>query len=140
MNANCFVTKLNAAANAIIYSTLIGGSSQDACAAIGVDSAGNAYVAGGTDSNDFPTVKPVQATWQSSPYALYSVNAFISKLSPDGTTLLYSTYMGSASTGATALAVDAAGNAYVTGYTTATNFPVDGRGLPARVRRHGRPS
>ena len=125
VNENCFVTKLNSAANAIIYSTLIGGSNEDGCAGIAVDSAGNAYVAGTTASTDFPTVKPVQSTLQSSPVNLYNMDAFIAKLNPTGTALLYSTYYGGANPdGATAIAVDAAGNAYVTGFTTSSNFPV----------------
>src|SRR5579862_2239487 len=124
-NENCFVTKLNPAANAIVYSTLIGGSNHDGCVGIGVDSAGNAYVAGATLSTDFPTVNPVQSTLKGSTFNMYNVDCFAAKLSPDGTKLLYSTYLGGSNPdGATAIAVDSAGNAYLTGYTTSTDFPV----------------
>lgn len=125
MNTNCFVTKLNPAANAILYSTLIGGSLQDACNAIAVDSAGNAYVVGATQSTDFPTVNPVQSTLQGSVFNMYNSDAFVAKLNPAGTKLLYSTYLGgSGINAAMAVAVDATGNAYLTGYTTSSNFPV----------------
>jgi uncharacterized protein (TIGR03437 family) len=124
-NENCFVTKLNPSASQIIYSTLIGGSSHDGCNAIGLDSAGNAYVVGGTMSTDFPTVNAVQTTLKGSSANMYNINAFAAKLSADGTKLLYSTYLGgNAYNLATAVAVDGSGNAYLTGYTTSTNFPV----------------
>jgi uncharacterized protein (TIGR03437 family) len=124
-NMNCFVTKLNPAANAIVYSTLIGGSNFDACHSVGVDSAGNAYVVGVTASTDFPTVNPFQSSLQGSSVYSYNADAFVAKLNPTGTKLLYSTYLGGLNADvATSVAVDAAGNAYVTGYTQSPNFPV----------------
>jgi uncharacterized protein (TIGR03437 family) len=124
-NANCFVTKLNAAGNAIVYSTLIGGSLQDACTGIGVDSTGNAYVVGATESTDFPTVNPIQSTLQGSIFNMFNSDAFVAKLNPTGTKLLYSTYLGGTGVNAAmAVAVDAPGNAYLTGFTTSSNFPV----------------
>ena len=124
-NENCFVMKLNPAANQVLYSTLIGGSNFDGCNGIGVDSAGNAYLAGATMSTDFPTVNAVQTSLKSSPANAYNVDAFAAKLSPDGTKLLYSTYLGGTNPDAAlSVAVDATGNAYLTGYTASSNFPV----------------
>ncbi len=85
---------------------------------ISVDSSGSAYITGQTTSASFPTVNPFQSTPAGSP------NGFITKFSPAGNTLVYSTYLGG-STGdvAQAIAVDGAGAAYVTGNTESTNFP-----------------
>lgn len=122
--ADCFVTKLNAAGNAIVYSTLLGGSSAELCTGIGIDGSGNAYIAGGTASQNFPTVKAFQSSRAAS-NDLFTVDAFVTKLSADGSQLLYSTYAGgSKNDAATAIAVDSAGNAYVTGGTTSSDFPV----------------
>jgi uncharacterized protein (TIGR03437 family) len=121
----CFVTKLNSTGNTIVYSTLIGGSKGDGCSAVGVDATGSAVVVGGTGSPDFPTVNAVQKTLKTSGASQYNADAFIAKLSPDGSKLTYSTYFGGLSPDfATAVAVDAAGNAYVTGYTLSPDFPV----------------
>jgi uncharacterized protein (TIGR03437 family) len=129
-NENCFVTKLNPAANAILYSTLIGGSNHDGCAGVGVDSTGNAYVAGTTMSTDFPTVNAAQSSLKGSPFNMYNLDCFVAKLSPDGTKLLYSTYLGGTNPDAvTGIAVDAAGNAYFTGYTTSSDFPISSSGV-----------
>jgi uncharacterized protein (TIGR03437 family) len=122
---NCFITKLNAAGNGLVYSTLLGGSNADGCSSIGVDSSGNAYAVGVTISTDLPTVNPIQSTLPSPLFGTASAAAFVAKLSPDGTKLLYSTYFGSpGNTAATSVAVDSAGNAYFTGFTTGNSFPV----------------
>src|SRR5262249_34229383 len=86
---------------------------------IAVDATGNAYVTGDTDSPDFPTTAGAfQTTKKGGP------NAFVAKLNAGGTNLVFSTYLGgSGPDHGNSLAVDAAGNAYVTGYTTSTNFP-----------------
>ena len=135
-NENCFVMKLNPSASQVIYSTLIGGSNFDGCNGIGLDSVGNAYVAGATMSTDFPTVNGVQTSIGGSALNAYNVDAFIAKLSADGTKLLYSTYLGGTNADAAlAIATDAAGNAYVTGYTNSSNFPVSNGAVSAVVRR-----
>ena len=120
----CFVTKLNNAGTALLYSTYLGGSNNDSlCTAIGVDATGNAYVTGTTISRDFPTVNALQPNYLAS--GLMPLDAFVTKISPDGSKLLYSTFLnGTATSGGTAIAVDAAGNAYVTGATTSRDFPV----------------
>jgi hypothetical protein len=76
--SDVFVTKLNASGNALVYSTYLGGSSHDERSGIAVDSSGNAYVTGGTTSNDFPTARPFQAT-----NAGYS-DVFVTKLNASG--------------------------------------------------------
>ncbi len=98
------------------YSTYLGGSANDAALALAVDAAGNAYVAGYTESLDFPA-DPAQRR--------AGTEAFVAKIDAAGGTLVYSTYLGgSGSDGATGIAVDASGAAYVTGYTASTDFPV----------------
>jgi Beta-propeller repeat/Abnormal spindle-like microcephaly-assoc'd, ASPM-SPD-2-Hydin len=117
-NADTFVAKINAAGSALAYSTYLGGTSTDFGRAIAVDSVGNAYVAGFTDSSDFPTKNAFQ------PANAGSYDAFVSKLSPDGSTLVYSTYLGG--TGeeqCTGIALDSVGNAYIAGATQSTDFP-----------------
>ena len=125
-NIDAFVTRLNPTGDALIYSTYLGGlhpgfeapvASSDIGRAIAVDSEGSAYVAGETNSADFPVANALQPT------RLATNDAFISKLNPTGTALIYSTYLGGDST-ATSIAVDASGNAYVAGATSSTMFPV----------------
>jgi hypothetical protein len=120
-NWDAFVTKINAAGSAWVYSTYLGGSANDYGYAISVDSADNAYVAGGTTSSDFPTTPGAYQTTTCSPCE----EAFVTKLNADGSTLVYSTYLGGSRDGsAYGIAVDATGNAYVTGGTTSTDFPL----------------
>src|SRR5882672_1043412 len=110
-DVDVFVSKLNAAGTALVWSTFIGGSgSVDRAVGIAVDAAGSAYVTGLTASNNFP----VSATaWQK---AITGGGAFVAKLGPAGNTLAYSTYVAGATPGA--IAVDSAGNAYVSGTAT----------------------
>ncbi len=117
--ADAFVTKLDPTGSALVYSTYLGGSGFDAATGIAVDSAGNAYVTGGTASTNFPTMNPFQAA-----NAGFFGNAFVTELSPTGSALVYSTYLGgSGGDNASGIALDSAGNAYVTGVTKSTNFP-----------------
>ena len=116
--SDAFVTKLNAAGSALIYSTYLGGNNQDEGDGIAVDSSGNAYITGGTGSTDFPITAG----------ALQTVNgdndAFVTKLNADGTALVYSTYLGGNSYDqGNGIAVDSAGNAFITGSATSSNFP-----------------
>ena len=115
---DAFVSKLNAAGSALLYSTYLGGSGEDYGYGIAVDADGSAYVTGGTTSTDFPTVNPLQAANGG------GTDAFVSKLDAAGCALLYSTYLGgSGGDGGAGIAVDAAGSAYVSGSTSSTNFP-----------------
>jgi hypothetical protein len=106
--SDAFVTKLNAAGSALVYSTYLGGSRSDWGSGIAVDAAGNAYVTGSTSSSDFPTTPGAFQT--TGPGSFYG--AFVSKLNATGSALVYSTYLGLSSL---SIAVDSAGSAYVTG-------------------------
>ncbi|MGI8958402.1 MAG: SBBP repeat-containing protein [Bryobacteraceae bacterium] len=126
-SANAFVTKFNAAGNALVYSTYLGGSVSDFAGGIAVNARGNAYVTGQTASPDFPLKNPFQGTLKTSAFPFG--NAFVTKLAAAGNTLVYSTYLGGSSENQSVLdshngiAVDARGQAYVTGRTSSTNFP-----------------
>jgi len=116
---DAFVAKLNAAGSALIYSTHLGGNSDDSGEGIAVDSSGNAYVAGWTTSTNFPTASPLQPTWGGGAY-----DGFVTKLNAAGSALVYSTYLGGSSYEyGYGIAVDSSGNAYVTGFTGSPNFP-----------------
>ncbi len=128
------VLKLNPAGTALVYSfdfgsANVGGNNIPNAVANGVavDSSGNAYVTGFTFSPNFPTRNAFQGTYGNSGSfnnALFS-DAFISKINPAGTALLYSTYLGGTGRDAgSSIAVDSAGNAYVTGTTLSSDFPV----------------
>ena len=115
---DAFVVKLNASGTQIVYSTYLGGGGEDRAFRIAVDSAGSAYVTGDTDSINFPLANAAQRSRGG------SADAFVAKLNPSGNQLAYSTYLGgSGIDGGTAIAVDSAGNAYVTGFTSSTDFP-----------------
>jgi hypothetical protein len=119
-----FVSKLNAAGTAQVYSTYLGGNGGDQGSAIAVDAAGDAYVAGQTGSQNFPVTAGAFQTVNKSNVGS-EITAFVAALNPAGTALVYSTYLGgSIIDGAEAIAVDASGNAYVAGQTSSTDFPV----------------
>jgi Beta-propeller repeat/Abnormal spindle-like microcephaly-assoc'd, ASPM-SPD-2-Hydin len=110
-----FVVKLNPTGTGLVYSTYLGGSALDQVNAIAVDSSGSAYVAGQTSSTNFPVVAPLQSANAT------NGDAFVAKLSPAGTSLAYSTYLGGKGEDfATGIVVDQAGDAFVGGITSST--------------------
>jgi hypothetical protein len=118
--SDVFVTKLTPDGSALVYSTYLGGSGVDFGFGIAVDAAGSAYVVGLTLSSDFPTQSALQPTFAGGPQ-----DNFVSKLSPAGNALVYSTYLGGTGFEVNMgdIAVDAAGSAYVAGSTYSTDFP-----------------
>jgi len=114
-----FVTKLAPAGNSLVYSTYLGGNNWEWALGIAVDASGNAYITGETESTDFPTQNPYDASWNG------VEDAFVTKLAPAGNSLVYSTYLGGNDWDrGYGIAVDASGNAYITGYTESTDFPI----------------
>jgi len=104
----------------LVYSTFLGGSSTDRGGnTLVVDPAGNVYVTGTTYSSDFPTTTGAFSTTLA-----YANNAFVTKINPTGTGLVYSTFLGGGTERGMSIAVDAAGNAYVAGYTYSSKFPI----------------
>jgi Bacterial Ig-like domain (group 3)/Beta-propeller repeat len=120
---DAFVTEVNSAGSALVYSTyLAGGSGFGWSYGIAVDSAGDAYVTGETTSTDFPTTPGAFQTMSGG--GGYYSNAFATKINPSGSALVYSTYLGgNGGDGGYGIALDSSGNAYVTGYTRSTDFP-----------------
>jgi hypothetical protein len=113
-----FVTKLSSSGDSLIYSTFIGGGDDERGSAIAVDNNGNAYVTGWTYSSNYPTENPFQN------YQLVA-DAFVTKLSSSGSSLVYSTFLGRYEwDGAYGIAVDSGGHAYVTGTTWSPDFPI----------------
>src|ERR1700733_817860 len=114
-----FVAKLDSTGSNLVYADYIGGNSQDYGYALVLDSANEVYVTGTTSSSNFPVVSSYQAS------LLGSFNGFLTKLSADGSSLLYSTYLGGSSSDvASTIAIDGGGSVLVAGYTYSTNFPV----------------
>jgi RHS repeat-associated protein len=118
---DAFVTELNPAGSGLVYSTFLGGSGTEQGNGIALDPQGNAYITGYTASTNFPTTS---GAYQTALGTGATQNAFITKLNAGGAALGYSTYLGGGgSDTGNAIAVNSAGNAYVTGSTTSTNFP-----------------
>ena len=119
---DAFVTKFRSDGSGLIYSTFLGGSSFDYGNAILADATGNAYLAGDTQSPNFPVQNPLQANYAG------QFDAFVSELDSSGSQLVFSTYLGGGSGGfgnehADGVALDASGNIYVAGFTDAADFP-----------------
>lgn len=113
-----FLAELNPQGQAI-FATYLGGSGPDTASGIALDASGDIWVTGSTASNDFPTVNAIQSIFQGG-----SDDAFIAELNPNGTQLLFATYLGgSGNEGAVGIAIDGNGDAVVAGTTTSTNFP-----------------
>jgi len=123
-SSDCFVFKLTADGSSLLYSTFIGGSKMEYEFSITLDNEGNAYVIGYTLSSDFPTTKNAYDTSYNGDGGIYFGDCFVFKLSADGSTLLYSTYIGG-NDGDMGLSIvlDDEDNVYVTGRTFSSNFP-----------------
>jgi hypothetical protein len=116
---DAFVSKLNPAGSALVYSTFLGGSGLDDAAAVAVNADGHAFVTGSTTSADFPAVNPFQPTGQ------IATDAFVTQFSDDGSELVYSSKLGgSVADLARDIAVDTSNRATVVGVTASTDFPV----------------
>ena len=121
---DAFVVKLSPSGSALLYSGLLAGGRSEETYGIAVDGDGNAYVAGKTDSDDFPTT-----LGSFDPTFNGNTDAFVTKLNPAGSALVYSTYLGGSGEAASGtdagigVAVDGTGNAYVTGWTGSEDFP-----------------
>ncbi len=119
-HSDVFVSKLNAGGSNLIYSTFLGGSSDEVGFAIAVDSDGNAYVTGYTGSATYPTISGAYDESYNSGYS----DVFVSKLNADGTNLIYSTFLGGTDDDqGNGIAVDSNGNAFVCGTTKSPTYP-----------------
>jgi hypothetical protein len=117
---DAFVTKLTMTDDRLSYSTFLGGAGPDFGQGIAVDSTGHAIVVGQTASGNFPVTNALQSQFRGGTF-----DAFASKLTPDGRSLVFSTYLGgTAADEAYGVAMDREGNSYITGYTTSANFPI----------------
>src|SRR5207245_10979867 len=118
--------KLNPLGSALVYSTYLGGGSPDHATGIALDAAGNAYVTGNTSSVEFPTTPGAyQTTFGGSNGVLTSSgDAFVVKLDPTGSALIYSTFLGGSGDDiASGIALDSSGHAYLLGATATAAFP-----------------
>src|SRR5881628_2830634 len=115
-----FVTKVNATGSTLLYSTFLGGLDMDGASGLAIDFAGNAIIAGGTASANFPTTPGSFSTVMNG-----SSDAFVTKINPSGSTLVFSTFLGgSQSESVSDIVVDAQGNIYAAGGTGSADFPV----------------
>ncbi len=117
-NGDAFVAEIAAGGTGLVYSTYLGGSQDNWGNCIAVDGSGNAYVAGETDSTDFPVANGLQSSNGG------GYDAFVSEIATGGQSLVYSTYLGGSSDDeAYGIALDNSGNAYVAGVTESSGFP-----------------
>jgi hypothetical protein len=114
-----FVTKLNSTGTSLIFSTFIGGNSDDVGRGIAIDEIENAYITGWTWSTNYPTTTGAYDVIQNGTW-----DAIVTKINPSGTALVYSTFIGgSEGEGGISIVLDNSGNAYINGHTQSTNYP-----------------
>ena len=116
-NFDGFVARVSDSGEQLVYASYLAGEGQDIPLAIAVDDTGNAYVTGKTQSDDFPVTN---GAYQDSDCGSC---AFLTKITPNGSAIVYSTYLGDTLTEARGIAVDASGNAYLMGHTSSSGFP-----------------
>ena len=132
---DCFIAEINPAGNQLLYSTYLGGSQSDAATAL-AESSGAVYITGYTASSDFPVKAPAGAGTPEPFQQTYGGNtdAFVAEIAANGSALVYSSYLGgSGADFGQGIAVDSSGNAYVTGSTQSTNFPVSTNALQPNI-------
>jgi len=143
-NANAFVTEIGAGGTNLLYSSYFGGNNLDYGEAISIDNSNNIYITGFTASTNFPVSHAIMQTIGTNVYngtllngatnqvLGFGFDAFVAKFTPGFNSLIYSTYLGGVNNDmAYDVAPDAAGDAYVTGWTVSTNFPITVTNLPA---------
>ena len=129
-STHVFVSKINPAGSAVVFSMFLGGNSFEYATDIAVDSTHNIYVVGNTYSTNFPVLNAAQPTIGGGTSSHH--DAFVTKIQADGGALVYSTYLGGSSTDeASGIALDDIGNAYITGVTQSTDFPTKNAYQPA---------
>jgi hypothetical protein len=128
-DGDIFVAEFNPAATGLLFATFLGGTGTDTPTEILLSSFGNLFLVGSTTSSNFPTTASVLQ-----PNYAGNQDAFLTEMKPDGSALIYSTYIGGTGTDfGTAVALDAAGNAYVTGSTRSTDFPTKNPIQPGNI-------
>jgi uncharacterized repeat protein (TIGR01451 family) len=127
LGGDAFVTRIDTVNHRLVFSTYLGGDADDAGYDIEVDALGNSYVAGATDSADFPLRNPIQATFVGGSPNEELGDVFLAKINPAGSQIRFSTYLGGDETDhgecCDTLTVDACGDAYLTGTTFSRDFP-----------------
>ena len=124
---DAYIRKLSTNGTTVLYSTFLGGNSNDAAYDIATDSAGNAYIIGETFSTNFPLMNPLKSAYEG------ARDVFVTKLSPAGNTILFSTYLGGGGDdNGFGIAADENGNAYLTGRTASSNFLTANAFQPSR--------
>jgi len=138
-SSNVFLTKISADGSTLLYSTYLGGNGSDQPASVALDSSNDVFVAGNTTSTNFPTVNSYQSTVSTNQGGMAGNYGFLTKFSPDGSALIYSTYLAGNTnvalncggtlcwpqpySGINGIAIDSSGNAYAGGITNTYNFP-----------------
>ncbi len=136
---NAFLTKISSDGSSLLYSTYLGGNGSDIPSRVAIDNLSNAFVTGDTSSTNFPVANAYQSTASPNQGGVYGTYGFLTKFSPDGSSLIFSTYLGGSSnmslgcgtpdcwpqpvSSVTGLALDSSGNAYLAGTTNTYDFP-----------------
>ncbi len=135
---NCedaFIAKIDPSGTGLVYSTYLGGTADDFGTAITVDSSGNAYVTGSTNSSDFPTTPG--ALQRSCGGTCFNRDGFVTKLDPTGSALLYSTYLGGSGEDFTTGIALYQGKALISGFSGSTDFPVTPGAFKTKMEGQG---